>query len=59
MRVNANGTTATIAIYDTKIFKSFTDGNAGGETNRRRDEDKMINVLTTTYQRYIFNILIE
>ncbi len=55
IRVNANGTTATVCIYDAKTVKSFSDGNAGKNSNRSR-KDYYILPLTTTYQRYLWNI---
>lgn len=38
LRVNANGTTATVCIYDSKTFKSFSDGNASENANKKRKE---------------------
>jgi RHS repeat-associated protein len=55
IRVNANGTTATISVYDSKTFKSFSDGKASEDSNRKR-KDYFVPVLTNTYQRYIWNI---
>ena len=55
VRVNANGTTATVAIYDSKTFKSFSDNKAGSSSNKERDDSKS-KMLTNTYQRYIWNI---
>lgn len=55
VRVNANGTTATVAIYDTKTFKSLTDNKAGSDSNKERKDSK-VKMLTNTYQRYIWNI---
>jgi len=55
VRVNANGTTATVAVYDSKTFKSFSDNNAGSGANKSR-KDSESKALTTTYQRYIWNI---
>lgn len=55
VRVNANGTTATVCVYDSKTFRSFSDGNAGAERNRTRS-NALITPLTNTYQRYLWNI---
>ncbi len=55
MRVNANGTTATVCIYDSKTFKSFSDGNASDKSNKKRP-NAGYKFLTNTYQRYLWNI---
>jgi RHS repeat-associated protein len=55
VRVNSNGTTATVCIYDSKTFKSFSDGNANENKNRTRNTSTLP-FLTNTYQRYIWNI---
>jgi hypothetical protein len=58
IRVNANGTTATISVYDSKSFKSFSDNFLGDDANRKR-KDYFLDHLTNTYQRYIWNINLE
>ena len=58
VRVNANGTTATVCIYDSKTFKSFSDGNASQDANRNR-KDSNFKILTSTYQRYLWDIKIK
>ena len=58
VRVNANGTTATVCIYDSKKFKSFSDGNASQDANRNR-KDSNFKILTSTYQRYLWDIKIK
>lgn len=55
VRVNANGTTATVCVYDSKTFKSFSDGNASSKSNTKRGE-ALNPALTNTYQRYLWNI---
>ena len=55
MTVNANGTTATVCIYDSKTFKSFSDGNASDKTNKSRSSSDN-KILTNTYQRYLWNV---
>jgi len=55
IRVNANGTSATISVYDSKTFKSASDGNAGSNSNRAK-KDYFLPYLTNTYQRYVWNI---
>lgn len=55
VRINADGTTATVCIYDSKTFKSFSDGNLDEEKNRKRNKEKY-KYLTNTYQRYIWNV---
>ncbi|OWP74016.1 RHS repeat domain-containing protein, partial [Flavobacterium oreochromis] len=55
VRVNANGTTATVCIYDSKTFKSLSDGNASEDNNKSR-KDKKYKFLTNTYQRYLWNV---
>lgn len=58
VRVNANGTTATVCIYDSKTFRSFSDGNASDKANRSR-KDSEEKYLTNTYQRYLWNVNIQ
>ena len=55
VRVNANGTTATVCIYDSKTFKSFSDGNSNEKNNKERKNSKH-KFLTNTFQRYLWNI---
>ncbi|MFY0254669.1 RHS repeat-associated core domain-containing protein [Chitinophaga sp. 30R24] len=55
IRVNANGTTATICVYDSKTTSSFSDNKAGGNVNRGRQGSHFL-PLTSTYQRYLWNI---
>lgn len=55
IRVNANGTTATICVYDSKIFNSFSDGKAGKDSDKKR-KDYILPQLTNTYQRYLWNV---
>ena len=55
IRVNANGTTATVCIYDSKTLKSATDNNASDDVNKNRQKSGD-NYFTNTYQRYIWNV---
>jgi len=55
IRVNANGTTATIAVYDRKSIGSFSDNKLDENSNRKR-KDYPMPYLTNTYQRYLWNI---
>jgi len=55
IRINANGTTATVCIYDSKTFSSFSDNNAGSESNKARGKSDN-KYLTNTYQRYLWNV---
>ncbi|WP_428661354.1 DUF6443 domain-containing protein [Runella sp.] len=56
MRVNADGNTATIAVYDSKTNSSFSDHKLGTSSDRARDPSKSGNQpLTTQYFRFIWN----
>jgi RHS repeat-associated protein len=55
MRVNADGNTATIAVYDSKTNSSFSDHKLGTSSDRTRDPSKSGNQpLTTQYFRFIW-----
>lgn len=58
LRVNADGTTATVCVYDSKSFSSLSDNIFGKEINRKRS-DSRLPPLTNTYQRYLWNTPIE
>jgi hypothetical protein len=58
VRINANGTMATVCVYDSKTFKSFSDGNASTKTNRSRGKSKN-KAFTNSYQRYLWNINLQ
>ncbi|CAF3415858.1 unnamed protein product [Rotaria socialis] len=54
LRVNSDGQTATVCVYDSKTFNSFTDNKTNGG-NRGRNSSTLP-MLTSTYQRYLWNI---
>lgn len=56
VRVNANGTTATVCVYDRKSFKSLSDNRTDASSNRTRKEVMITPAMTNTYQRYLWNI---
>lgn len=58
LRVNADGTSATVCVYDSKTFSSLSDNLFGKEINRTRS-DSWLPPLTNTYQRYLWNIPLE
>ena len=56
MRVNADGRSATVAVYDSKTNSSFSDHKLGVSSDRARDPSKSGNqFLTTQYFRFIWN----
>ncbi|WP_452223472.1 RHS repeat-associated core domain-containing protein [Lacinutrix chionoecetis] len=57
IRINANGTSATVTVYDSKTLKSGLDNQSEKAKNRPRGvNDDLGDILTNTYQRYIWNI---
>lgn len=54
MRVNADGKTATVALYDTKSVSSLLDNQFGNSVNITKGR-----VLETTYQRYIWTVTLK
>jgi LysM repeat protein len=56
VRVNANGTTATVCVYDRKSLKSLSDNRADASSNRSRKQVMIIPSMTNTYQRYLWNM---
>lgn len=57
MRVNADGSSATIAIYDSKTLSSGSDNFLQGSSNINRDNSRSQEnqPLTTQYFRFIWN----
>lgn len=55
MRVNADGYTITIAVYDSKTIRSLSDGNTS-TTIRRLPMTRV--KLSATYQRYIWDMIL-
>jgi len=56
MRMNADGVTATVAVYDTNSIASLTDNKLGKNSNNNGSNTR---ILETTYQRYIWVVLVE
>ena len=59
VRVNANGTTATVCVYDSKTATSGSDNRIDNKWNRSRKNVMITPALTTTYQRYLWNVNIK
>jgi LysM repeat protein len=57
-RVNADGKTMTIAVYDSKTIASLSDGNLGKNYNVKRDNANP-KPLTTQYFRFIWTVPIQ
>jgi len=56
MRMNADGITATVAVYDSKTIGSLTDNKLESNSN---NENSNTRILQSTYQRYIWVVLVE
>ncbi|OWP82669.1 hypothetical protein BWK59_14625 [Flavobacterium davisii] len=54
MRLNGDGKTATVAIFDSKTISSFSDNKLDKSNNKSDD-----GALSSTYQRYIWTINLE
>ena len=54
MRVNPGGKSFTVTVYDSKTIESITDHLMFNMNVKRTPESSSI--LSTTYQRYIWNV---
>lgn len=52
VRVNGDGESFTVSVYDSKTMSSFSDNNLGSDSNKERGDGNK--AMTTTYQRYIW-----
>ncbi|WP_417872028.1 DUF6443 domain-containing protein [Winogradskyella sp.] len=55
VRVNADGESITISVYDSKTLKSLSDNKVSGKNNKIRTNDGSSNSLKNTYQRYMWS----
>ena len=58
MRVNADGYTTTICIYDAKTISSMSDGIFGKSSNSSNSSKNGRTPLSTQYQRFIWDVFI-
>ncbi len=59
MRVNADGYTVTICVYDAKTISSMSDGILGKSANSKNTNKKGRTPFSTQYQRFIWDVSIS